>query len=74
MRQFSIKRHRFSPDIIRHSIRLYARFSAAFLQAVGKLLNGVQADQAKALSTVELEIRDPYVRAPDTRISFPLVA
>ena len=30
MRQLSFKRHRFPPDIIRHSIWLYARFTLSF--------------------------------------------
>ena len=30
MRQLSFKRHRFSPDIIRHSIWLYARFTLSY--------------------------------------------
>ncbi len=30
MRQFSFKRHRFPPDIIRHSIWLYARFTLSY--------------------------------------------
>jgi transposase-like protein len=30
MRQLSFKRHRFPPEIIRHSIRLYARFTLSF--------------------------------------------
>ncbi len=33
MRQPSFKRHRFPPDIIRHSIRLYARFTLSFRDA-----------------------------------------
>ncbi len=30
MRQLSFKRHRFPPEIIRHSIWLYARFTLSF--------------------------------------------
>ncbi len=30
MRQLSFKRHRFPPDIIRHSIWLYARFTLSY--------------------------------------------
>jgi transposase-like protein len=30
MRQLSFKRHRFPPNIIRHSIWLYARFTLSF--------------------------------------------
>jgi putative transposase len=30
MRQVSFKRHRFPPEIIRHSIWLYARFTLSF--------------------------------------------
>ncbi len=30
MRPLSFKRHRFPPDIIRHAIRLYARFTLSF--------------------------------------------
>jgi putative transposase len=30
MRHFSFKRHRFPPEIIRHSIWLYARFTLSF--------------------------------------------
>jgi transposase-like protein len=30
MRQLSFKRHRFPPDIIRHAIWLYARFTLSF--------------------------------------------
>jgi len=30
MRTISFKRHRFPPEIIRHSIWLYARFSLSF--------------------------------------------
>jgi transposase-like protein len=30
MRQLSFKRHRFPPDIIRHSVWLYARFTLSF--------------------------------------------
>ncbi len=30
MRQLSFKRHRFPPDIIRHSICLYARFTLSY--------------------------------------------
>ena len=30
MRPLSFKRHRFAPDIIRHAIRLYARFTLSF--------------------------------------------
>ncbi len=30
MRQLSFKRHRFPPDIIRHAIWLYARFTLSY--------------------------------------------
>ena len=30
MRQLSVKRYRFAPDIIRHAIWLYARFTLSF--------------------------------------------
>ena len=30
MHQLSFKRHRFPPDIVGHSIRLYARFTPSF--------------------------------------------
>ncbi len=30
MRQLSFKRHRFPPEIIRHSVWLYARFTLSF--------------------------------------------
>ena len=30
MRQLSFKRHRFPPDIIRHSVWLYARFTLSY--------------------------------------------
>ena len=30
MRQFSVKRHRFPADIIRHSVWLYARFTLRY--------------------------------------------
>ncbi len=33
MRQLSFKRHRFPPDIIRHSIWLYARFTLSYRDA-----------------------------------------
>ena len=37
MRQLSFKRHRFPPDIIRHAIWLYARFTLS-LRDVEELL------------------------------------
>ena len=37
MRQLSFKRHRFRPDIILHSIWLYARFTLSF-RAVEEML------------------------------------
>lgn len=37
MRQLSFKRHRFPPDIIRHAIWLYARFSLSFRDVEGRL-------------------------------------
>ncbi len=37
MRQLSFKRYRFPPDIIRHSIWLYARFTLSFRDVEGML-------------------------------------
>jgi transposase-like protein len=37
MRQLSFKRHRFPPEIMRHSIWLYARFTLSF-RAVEEML------------------------------------
>ncbi len=40
MRQLSFKRHRFPPEIIRHSIRLYARFTLSFRDEEEMLAEG----------------------------------
>ena len=43
MRQLSFKRHRFPPEVIRHSIWLYARFTLSFRDAVATLAGSVNA-------------------------------
>ncbi len=43
MRQLSFKRYRFPPDIIRHAIWLYARFTMSFrdVEDTGRIIVGI---------------------------------
>ncbi len=66
MRQLSFKRHRFPPDIIRHSIWLYARFTLSY-RDVEEML----AERGLNVSYETVRRRSPEVWIDHRRQSTP---
>ena len=62
MRQLSFKRHRFSADIIRHSVWLYARFTLSYRDVEEMLAERVslpwEGSASELLAELELEVRE----------------
>ncbi len=54
MRQLSLKRHRFTADIIRHSVWLYARFTLSYRVAVAVQVVAGQCHESDCMSRIEV--------------------